>query len=194
MQDFFHQQYAPHLGPVPTCLENPPCTHDILTWYKFWWYQIYQIYQMSAPKGLQKNAYRVSYFENDVTVRGWWTIIVSLSRRLYIYDYITLCGYIFAYARKCVVISKWVRGFRRSCNFMTRPFVLGHVYMVHCRVHHVIHLDLHQDAWIKQTFVPSIICFVIHTGTYWAQTYKHKCIHTYTNTIKYKYSCHVKSS
>lgn len=103
---------------------------------------------MSAPKGFQKDACRVSYFENEVTVRGWRTIIVSLSRRLYIYDYITLCGYIFAYARTCALIFQWVLGFGRSCNFMTRPFVLGHVYiyMVHCRVHHVIHLDLHQDA------------------------------------------------
>ena len=104
----------------------------------------------------------------------------------------TWCGYIFAYARKYVLIFQWLRGFRRSCNFMTRPCVLGHVYTVYCCVHHVIHLDLHQDAWIKQTFV---ICFVIHTGTYWSHTYKHKCIHnTYTNIynqIQIQLSCEV---
>ena len=63
--------------------------------------------------------------------------------RINTYIYIrTLCGYIFAYARKCVFIF---RVGPTAINFRTHPFVLGHVYIVHC-VPHVIHLDLHQDA------------------------------------------------
>ena len=130
---------------------------------------------MSAPKGFQKDACRVSYFENEVTVRGWRTIIVSLSRRLYIYDYIELCGYIFAYARTCALIFQSVLGFGRSCNFMTRPFVFGTcIYIYGSLSCSSCYTPRPPSRCMNQIDLCHMFCH-----TYWYIHHINTCIHTY---------------